>query len=104
MERYSARTIDELGKIAFHIELRERLGLEVGSGLSLKPLDNILILQVETKNDDPTQYFEAKVDEIGRITLPKELRETLGWHIKSKIAVYYVDDGMLIFKCATMSA
>ncbi|MCL2855423.1 MAG: hypothetical protein FWE21_07380 [Defluviitaleaceae bacterium] len=98
MERYSARTIDELGRIVLHSELRERLNLGFGSVVALKPLGNILILQAKIKSNPMPQSFEAKVDEIGRIALPKELRETLGWYIKSKVSVYHVDDGMLVLK------
>jgi len=99
MERYSAKTIDEFGRIPLHNELREKLGLfeyKAKSVVTLKPLGSILILQ--TKMED--EYFGSEIDDIGRLTLTKELQKTMGWQPGNKIAIYYVDDVMLILRLA----
>ena len=98
MERYSSRTIDELGRIVLHSELRKKLNMTPNDKFCLKLIDTLLVLQKSgsaIEEDCPTY----QIDELGRITLPKELRTKLHWETSDKLAVYHTDN-LLILKSA----
>jgi len=95
LERYSARTIDELGRLSIHSELRQRLGTEAGNKLSLKIVDTIIILQ-KVADDTTSDYTVCTISDIGMFEVPKEIRQTLGWNVKDKIAVYHIDNILIL--------
>ena len=101
MERYNSRTIDELGRLVLHTDLRQRLGLETGGKISLKHVDTIVIMQ-PVEDDAESDAAVCKVDELGRIVLPIELRQKLGWREKDKLALYHTDN-IIILKQAEIS-
>jgi len=39
-----------------------------------------------------------KIDELGRVTLPSELRAKFGWGEKDTLAMYYVDSNTLMLQ------
>jgi len=41
---------------------------------------------------------ERKVDELGRIVLPSEVRSKLGWGTGDSVSLYYVDDDKLLLQ------
>lgn len=41
-----------------------------------------------------------KIDELGRVVLPSELRAKFGWGEKDSLAMYYVDDNTLMIQLA----
>jgi len=90
MERFSSRTLDELGRIVLHGELRNKLGLKTGGKFTLTVFDSIVILQ-------STDSGSHEINEFGMITIPAGIRQTLDWGIKDEIAVYYTDS-LLILK------
>jgi bifunctional DNA-binding transcriptional regulator/antitoxin component of YhaV-PrlF toxin-antitoxin module len=95
MERYSARTIDEVGRLVLHSDLRQRLGLETGDTVSLTVVGTIAIMQrVEDISEGETWpvCVLSTVNEIGMFELPAELRKWLGWETKDRIAMYHTDD------------
>lgn len=103
MERYSSRTIDELGRLVLHSDLRKRLALETGNNLSLKPVDTIVILQ-RAENDAESDYALCPVDELGRLVLPIELRQKLGWKEKDKLALYHTDNIIILKQAEDLPA
>ena len=42
----------------------------------------------------------SKIDDLGRLRIPGELREVLGWGVYSDIAIYYVDGNTAILQLA----
>ena len=38
------------------------------------------------------------IDELGRIVLPRAVREKLGWKDKNRITIYYLDEEALLLK------
>ena len=94
MERYSSRTIDELGRFVLHSELRKKLGLAMKGRVSLKLVGSIIILrQAEGIAGDDCAFSE--IDEIGMVTLPSEVMKDMSWKSGDKIAFYNTDN--LIF-------
>ena len=98
MERFSSRTLDELGRLVLHSELRQMLGLDTGDKVSLTLVGTIVILQC-TEGDIEPGYAVSQVSDLGVIDLPREYRETLGWKEKDKIALYHTDN-VVILKAA----
>ncbi|MCL1884642.1 MAG: AbrB/MazE/SpoVT family DNA-binding domain-containing protein [Defluviitaleaceae bacterium] len=96
MERYSSRTIDDVGRLVLHSELRQALGLLAEDKIFLRRVNTIVILQKATSNLD-SDCFAAQVSELGAIELPAELRKQMGWKAKTKVAVYHTDN-ILIMK------
>ena len=92
MERFSSRTIDELGRIALHSELRKKLNLEKESKVSFTVIDSIVILQ-------QTETGNCGVCDMGMIEIPADIRHKFAWVANSKIAVYNTDS-LLILKTA----
>jgi len=105
MERYSAKSIDDLRRMVLPLEIRQKMGLEADvSYVTLQCIGKIVIMQLvkQLANDDnsETEHFSSKVDKLGRIEVPLELMKEVGWKIRDEIALYYVDDGMVILKVA----
>ncbi|MCL2400778.1 MAG: AbrB/MazE/SpoVT family DNA-binding domain-containing protein [Defluviitaleaceae bacterium] len=98
MERYSSRVIDEQGRLVLHGTLRKKLGLETGDKISLSVVDTIVILQ-KVKNRPESESAVCEVDQLGMISLSKELRQTLNWKTKDEIALYHTDN-LIILKSA----
>ena len=98
MERYSSRTIDELGGIVLHSELRTKLGIATNDKFCLQLVDTLLVLQ-KSGSTAEEDYPACQIDELGRITLPKEFRTKLHWDTSDKLAVYHTDN-LLILKLA----
>jgi len=92
MHDFGVKTIDEFGKMVLHLELRTKLRLSAGTEVTLFPVRNIVVLQKANEQ----AKFTTMVDELGRVTMPKELMEQMGWKQKNKISIYYVDEHMLI--------
>jgi len=90
MERYSARKVDELGRIALHSELRKKLGFEAGVKISLATIGSIAVIQ-RTDSDG------CEISELGMFTVPHEIRQKLAWATGSEVAVYHTD-ALLILK------
>ena len=98
MERYSLRTIDELNRIVIHSELRQKLGLETGSNISLQAIDSIVVMRQASAASEQDGYV-SQVSDLGMIELPAELRKQMGWRVGEKIALYNTDN-LLILKSA----
>lgn len=98
MERYSSRGIDEFNRLVLHSELRKVLGFEKGDTVSLRRVGTIVVLQ-KAESDLEQGCFSSQVDDLGRIVLPAELQQQMGWEVKSRVAVYHTDN-MLILKSA----
>jgi len=98
MERYSARTIDELNRIVIHSELRQKLGLETGIKVSLQVIDTIVVMR-KTDAEAEKDCYVSQVSDLGMIELPAELRKQMSWKTADKIALYNTDN-LIILKTA----
>ena len=97
MERFSARVIDELGRYMLHHELRRKLCLEKGNKLLLTHVDTIVVIQRVTEEAMPGHMI-CEIDDLGTITLPSELRNSLHWKEADKISTYHVDNLIILTK------
>ena len=98
LERYNPRTIDELGRLLLHRELRQKLCLEIGDEVSLKLIDTTIVVQKAEYDTGPCCTV-CQISELGTIALPTEFRQQLGWKESDKVAMYHIDN-MAILKLA----
>ena len=95
MERYSSRTIDELGRIVLHSDLRKRLKMKDGDSFSLTLVDTLLLLQKSEGNQEDG-CVTGKINELGMIDLPKNFRQNLNWKDGDAISVYNADSIIIL--------
>jgi len=98
MRQYDNRTIDELGRLVLNRELRTKLALEAGSRLQVTCVDTIAILQ-PTETLTTTGDTVCKVDELGRILMPKKIRQALGWNTLDEVSAFQTGN-LIILKSA----
>jgi len=98
MERFSSRTIDEFNRITLHSEIRKLLSVQTGDKISLKIAYSLVVLQKLDGELEP-DCFAYKINDLGMIEFPYELRQRLGWNTKDKVAIY-LTGSMIILKLA----
>jgi AbrB family looped-hinge helix DNA binding protein len=98
MERYKTRTMDEQGRISIPCDLRKEFGVEAGGNISLTPISNIVVIHQAGGDANPSRAV-VKVNELGMIYLPVEIRHKMGWKEKDRIALYYTEN-VIILKSA----
>ena len=97
MERYSSRTIDELGRLVLHSDVRQLLDLKTNDNVSMLFVENIAIVRRKSEGVEQGLATSA-VDELGRIEIPAEYRKILGWQEKDRLAVYLTDNIIILKK------
>ena len=98
MEKYNTRKIDGLGRIVLPGAVRRKLAIKVGGQLLVTPVDTIVILQ-HADDNAASGSTACEVDQLGMVTLPKEIRQTLGWKENDEVALYQ-SDNLIILKSA----
>lgn len=90
------RKIDELGRIVLPKEIRTTMNIEGRAPLEITVEKDLIIL---TKYDDllGKSGIVRKVDELGRVVLPKELRKTFNLQ-KNKPLEFFIDEKRIILK------
>lgn len=88
MARGIIRKLDELGRLTIPKEYRRAIGAKERDRLGMYVDRNILHLLKVDKDDDDFIGFARNLDELGRWTLPIELRRTLNCEIGQKMDIY----------------
>jgi bifunctional DNA-binding transcriptional regulator/antitoxin component of YhaV-PrlF toxin-antitoxin module len=95
MERYKTRAIDEQGRLSIPCDLRKDFGVEAGGNISLTPISNIVVMHQAGGDANPSCAV-VKVNELGMIYVPVEIRHKMGWKEKDPIALYYTENVMIL--------
>ena len=98
MERYNSHGIDEMGQLVLHGDLRKKLGFETAGEVSMMPVEHIVILR-RLEGEPESGCFTSSVCNLGRINLPADLREKMGWQVKNRVAIYNTGN-LIILKLA----
>ncbi|WP_088066786.1 AbrB/MazE/SpoVT family DNA-binding domain-containing protein [Gottfriedia luciferensis] len=90
------RKSDDLGRIVLPKELRNTMNLESNAPFEIHIEEGMIIL---TKYDEASGIggFVRRLDDLGRIVLPKELRKRLNLNISESFEVF-VDNQRIILK------
>ena len=87
------RRVDELGRLVIPVNYREK-GFESGKMCYLSRYEDYIIL---SKEDENNSKIQKTLDELGRVTINKEIREDLEWNEKDAICVWFYE-GYVIMK------
>ena len=93
------RKIDELGRVTLPIEIRRNLGIEEKDPIEIFLESGSVILK---KHQDESGVSNTgivrKIDELGRVTLPIEIRRMLDIEEKDPIEIFIEDSALLLKK------
>ena len=101
------RTIDDFGRLLLPSDLRSIFGVVKGDKLTAahNSETNALVLKKQEKEAKIKDFgVNLKIDDMGRISLPKSVRDQLGWlHIKEGDIInirYSPDEGTVTLSAA----
>ena len=97
MTRVMKRKLDEMGRIIVPVDLREEFKFGTKEKFNLQCIGNEVFLRKMSENQEDG-YNDIQLDEMGRIRMPKELLDALGWKPKDVIGIYIVDEFTIGFK------
>ena len=95
------RKVDELGRIVVQKELRTVLGIDIRDEIEIYTDNSMIILKKFFQQPSYTVKSVGvvrKVDELGRIVIPKELRRALGINKKDALEIYTNDNSIVLKK------
>lgn len=93
------RKIDELGRVVIPIELRNGLGWNEKESLEIYIESNkICIRQPKFEGRIDSVGIIRKLDELGRIVIPKEIRNKFDIAFKDAVEILVDDDVIMIMK------
>ena len=88
------RNVDERGRLVLPSSLRENLKLYTGAKLQLYIDGDFIILEKYNDTKDNKIAITRSIDGIGRIVLPKTLRDTLNIPYKTSLEIYLFKNGI----------
>ena len=94
MERLNTRKIDEHGRMVLPIELRKKEKWDFGEKLTFTQIKNVGILHSSDESYEP-KWVDVRIDELGRINIPPEIRRELEWMFNSEVDLFA--DGEFVF-------
>lgn len=91
----SSTTIDMIGRVKITLDVLEQLGLNSKDGLTLITKDGKIFLN---KADDEDAEKLRRIDELGRIVIPLELREVLKFEENDELQIEVLDKTLVLSK------
>lgn len=88
------RKVDELGRIVLPVSLRKNLKLYTGAKLQLYINSDFIILEKYNDTKDNNIAITRPLDGLGRIVLPKNLRDTLNIQYKTSLEIHLFKNGI----------
>lgn len=94
----SVRKVDELGRVVLPRELRDYLDLKSHDVVAVSEHDNAIILQKYFPAESEHTENMRKIDELGRVHLPKEIRTRLFVEPRDSLTIRLGSDGLILEK------
>ena len=96
------RKVDELGRVVIPSEIRKIFDFVEKSPVELSVHGTDLILEIPKINENAEGIGLIKLfDELGRITIPIEIRNKLGFEVKSEIEILIEGRSIILRKYLT---
>lgn len=103
MAKGIVRKIDELGRITIPMEYRKSFGIKVREqapiGMSL--INGVIHL---TRADEKFRGISRELDELGRLTLPIEVRRSLKFTDRQEVDIYVDEEEICVCKAGNECA
>lgn len=97
MTKGMVKKIDELGRVTVPIEMRRTANINSGDKVGIYVVESILHV-VLPPNMEKYVGMNRPVDELGRFTIPIEMRRTLNIEQYEKVDLYFEGEELLIKK------
>jgi len=91
------RTIDELGRIVLPCSLRKDFDMNEGDKIQICLMQDFIVLKKCSDVNEKEIGVYRKVDELGRVVIPMEIRERLGVTGPFPMEIY-VEDNHIVLK------
>lgn len=96
------RKIDELGRVVLPIEIRNQFGYVEKDPIEIFMKNDKIILKKPILNSkEESVGIIRKLDELGRITIPKEIRNRLDLREKDEVEILIDKDSIILMKYTT---
>ena len=90
------RKIDDLGRIVVPKEFRETINIECGDVFVITPCYEGLFMAIETHGRIGKREVARRLDELGRISVPKVFRKELELNEGDVVYLHCCNNGILI--------
>lgn len=80
--------IDNLGRTAFPLDIREKMNIKCGDKFDIKFIENEKLLKMSKEVENINSNNLVVIDEFGKILIPKKMREALGIQFNDEIQCY----------------
>lgn len=98
-----ARKVDRLGRIVIPKELRDNMRITHDDPLEIYVKDdNIVITKYNPIDDADGVAFLRNVDKLGRIVIPKELRDSMNIKYNDRLKIFIDFQNIVIKQCNKM--
>ena len=100
MKELIARKVDRLGRIVIPKELRDNMRITHDDPLEIYVKDdNIVITKYNPIDDADGVAFLRNVDKLGRIVIPKELRDSMNIKYNDRLKIFIDFQNIVIKQC-----
>lgn len=103
MKELLARKVDRLGRIVIPKELRDNMQITHDDPLEIYVNDgDIVITKYHPDADSDGVAFLRNVDKLGRIVIPKELRDSMNIKYNDRLKIFIDVQSIVIKQCNKM--
>lgn len=100
MKELIARKVDRLGRIVIPKELRDNMHITHDDPLEIYVKDgNIVITKYDSDDTSDGVAFLRNVDKLGRIVIPKELRDSMNIKYNDRLKIFIDNRDIVIKQC-----
>lgn len=92
------RKIDELGRFVIPAILRGEFNIKSGDNIKMYLLDDFIIMKKFINKSKQDRKISMKVDELGRVVIPIEIRERLGLAMATPMEIYVEKENIILKK------
>ncbi|MBR0427646.1 MAG: AbrB/MazE/SpoVT family DNA-binding domain-containing protein [Clostridia bacterium] len=93
------RKIDDLGRIVIPRDKRKENGIAIKDKFEICTEDKEIILKrINNEEISNEQKITRSIDELGRIVLPKIIREDLGFNIGDEVKIFFMTNSTILIK------
>jgi len=98
MWHFNTKVIDESKRLDLRFEILEKIGMPKNPEVALRSIGSIITLQHSSAKDVTDECVIRTIDNKGKLTLPDEFMEKMGWEIGEKVHIYVMGRNMVVME------